>query len=189
MDYNYFVMRNNVQEGPYSQKEILEMALPANTLVWREGMSDWKKIFQVPELKPGITPPVFNQEEKLSAWDYYLKCLKNYANFNGRARRKEYWSFFLFNFLVSFVLQLLMIFAEFEYLDGLYILAYILLLIFGLGVILPGIAVTVRRLHDIGKGGEWIFLGLVPIVGGIVLFIWFLKEGEPTQNRFGDKTK
>ena len=90
--------------------------------------------------------------------NYYLDVLKNhYADFNGRARRKEYWMFTLGNLIVAVVIGVVAGLIKFPLLVSLY----------GLAVLVPGLAVCVRRLHDIGKSGWWVLIGLVPVIGGI----------------------
>jgi uncharacterized membrane protein YhaH (DUF805 family) len=113
--------------------------------------------------------------------DYYLTALKKYAVFNGRARRKEYWYFVLFNFLISLVLRiiddLLGLTGEgsgLGLLGGLYSLA----------VFIPGIAVGVRRLHDTGRSGWCLLVALVPIVGVILLIISLAEGSEPGPNKY-----
>ena len=98
--------------------------------------------------------------------NWYLQALKNYANFNGRARRKEYWYFALFNFIVAFVLGFIdgmtgSVSSEggIGLLGGIYTLA----------VLIPGFAVSVRRLHDTERSGWWLLIALVPLIGAIVL--------------------
>lgn len=117
---------------------------------------------------------------------WYLKCWKQYADFSGRARRKEYWMFVLFNIIVAIIAGII---------DGVLglINPEIGLGIFGglysLAVLIPSIAVAVRRLHDIGKSGWYYLLGLIPIVGTIVLLIWFCTEGEHGVNKWGEDPK
>lgn len=118
--------------------------------------------------------------------EWYLKVLKNYVGFSGRARRKEYWMFVLFNIIfavVAMILDNVLGLASKEYgygpIYGLYALA----------VFLPGLAVSVRRLHDIGKSGWWLLIALIPIVGAIMLIIWDVREGERGDNRFGPDPK
>lgn len=86
---------------------------------------------------------------------WYLKVLGQYAQFDGRARRKEYWFYALFNFIVSLLLTLIGRLIHLNWLDYLY----------GLLVFIPTLAVTVRRLHDTGRRGWWILLELIPIIG------------------------
>ena len=114
--------------------------------------------------------------------NWYLKCLKQYADFSGRARRKEYWMYVLFYMIIAIVVHVIDVMLgwvtpEFEMgvLGGLYSIC----------MFIPGLAVSVRRLHDIGKSG-WNFLFiLIPLVGAVVLLIWFCKEGERRGNAWG----
>ena len=112
--------------------------------------------------------------------DWYLTVLKKYAVFSGRARRKEYWYFVLFNLLISFVLSII---------DGVINFGGggigILYSIYSLAVFIPGLAVTVRRLHDIGRSGWWLLLVLIPVIGWIVLFVFFISGSQPGPNQYG----
>jgi uncharacterized membrane protein YhaH (DUF805 family) len=102
-------------------------------------------------------------------------CLTNYVAFAGRARRSEYWYFFLFTVIVSLALDL----AGFDQVS----------MFFSLVTLLPGLAVGARRLHDTDRSGWWLLLFFVPIVGWIVLIVWFVKTGTQGANRFGDDPK
>lgn len=111
--------------------------------------------------------------------DWYLTVLKKYAVFSGRARRTEYWMFFLFNFVFSLVLT---------FVDGL--LGTVFLgVIYGLAVLIPGIAVTVRRLHDTGRSGWWILIGFIPLIGMIVLLVFTLLDSQKSDNEYGPDPK
>ncbi len=112
--------------------------------------------------------------------EWYLKVLKNYATFTGRARRKEYWMFVLFNIIAGIVLFIL------DFIIGTYFVLYGL---YGLGIIIPSLAVTVRRLHDTGKSGWWILICLVPIIGGIWLLVLLIIEGTAGDNPYGPSPK
>jgi len=113
--------------------------------------------------------------------EWYLRVVKdNYANFGGRARRKEYWMFVLFNML--FVFAALVV----DYILGTFPLLYVLYI---LGIILPSIAVTVRRLHDVGKSGWWYFIVLIPIIGAIWLLVLLCTDGTPGANSYGPSPK
>lgn len=114
--------------------------------------------------------------------EWYLKVLKNYANFNGRARRKEFWMFILINFLISTGLQIILGMISPE-------LMLIVVGLYSLGVLIPSIAVGVRRLHDINKSGWWYFIGLVPLIGGIWLLVLFATEGTSGENEYGHDPK
>lgn len=120
--------------------------------------------------------------------NWYLKVLKQYFDFNGRARRKEYWMFVLFNMIIGVVL------GFFDGLLGLQIgsgaqAVGVIGLIYSLAVLIPGIAVCVRRLHDIGKSGWMILIAFIPIVGGIWLLVLMCKDGDPGNNEYGPNPK
>jgi len=117
--------------------------------------------------------------------DWYLKVLMNYFGFDGRARRKEYWMFTLFNIIVAFVLGFIDGLAGLEAGAGLGMLG----LLYTLAVLIPGIAVGVRRLHDRDKSGWWLLIAFVPVLGAIVLLVWFVMEGDRGANRFGPDPK
>ena len=102
--------------------------------------------------------------------------LKNYCNFEGRANRPEYWWFFLFNFIVSIIFSILTKYGIFF---------TVLSCVYSLALLLPGLGVCVRRLHDINKSGWAIFISLIPIIGVIILIVWLAKEGDPTENQYG----
>ena len=116
--------------------------------------------------------------------NWYLQALKKYADFSGRARRKEYWFFFLFNLIVSIVLGVIdsmlgLGAAGVGILSGLYSLA----------VIIPSIAVGVRRLHDINKTGWWILIAFIPLIGILVLLVFALMSGTHGDNEYGPDPK
>jgi uncharacterized membrane protein YhaH (DUF805 family) len=117
--------------------------------------------------------------------DWYLKVLKNYVGFSGRARRKEYWMFTLFSLIVAVVLAIIDGMGGFMTDSGMGLLG----LLYSLAVLLPSIAVSVRRLHDIDKSGWWLLLILVPLIGAIVLLVFAVMEGTRGDNRFGPDPK
>ena len=118
--------------------------------------------------------------------DWYVKVLKNYATFSGRARRTEYWMFVLINLIVAAVLYGLGAAFKGGALGGLFTALYV---IYALGVLIPGFAVLFRRLHDTGRSGWWWLISLVPFVGGIILIVFAATEGTHGPNRFGDDPK
>jgi uncharacterized membrane protein YhaH (DUF805 family) len=118
--------------------------------------------------------------------NWYVQVLKKYADFSGRARRKEYWMFVLFNIIISLGLTIV------DFMIGTYSLAHgigLLGSIYALAILIPGIAVTVRRLHDTDRSGWWILIVLIPVVGPIVLLVFMLIDGTPGPNRFGPSPK
>ena len=112
--------------------------------------------------------------------NWYLEVLKKYTVFNGRSRRKEYWMFFLFNVIIACVLG---------FIEGIVGGPGVLGAIYSLAVLIPGIAVSVRRLHDTARSGWWLLIGLVPLIGVIVLIVFMAQEGDPGDNPFGPNPK
>lgn len=112
--------------------------------------------------------------------NYYLSCLKeHYADFKGRARRKEYWMFVLFNIIASAILSVIGSLIHCGWISYLYSLA----------VLIPSLAVLVRRLHDTGRSGWWILISLVPLVGGIWLLVLLCLDSQPEANNWGINPK
>jgi uncharacterized membrane protein YhaH (DUF805 family) len=118
--------------------------------------------------------------------DYALMPLRRYADFNGRSRRKEYWSYTLLIIAAVIVLSLIEgVLGMSGMVAGVYGPLTMLLL---LGTLVPSLAAGVRRLHDQDKSGWWMLLGLVPLAG-LVLLVFFLLEGTRGENRFGPDPK
>jgi len=112
--------------------------------------------------------------------EWYVKVLQNYTVFEGRARRKEYWMFVLVNLIISIAIGIVeAIISSGDILSGLY----------GLAVLIPSLAVGARRLHDIGKSGWWQLIALIPVVGWIILIVFFCTEGEAGENQYGVNPK
>ena len=112
--------------------------------------------------------------------EWYLKVLRQYADFNGRARRKEYWMFILINILIS-IAVIFMDFILFNAEVG-YGFLYVL---YSLGMFIPSLAVAVRRLHDVNKSGWWFLILFIPIIGSIWLLILVFTDGTPGANQYG----
>lgn len=117
--------------------------------------------------------------------EWYLKVLKNYADFSGRARREEYWMYTLFNVLAMLVLGGVF-FGIAMALDAPAIIFLVYLYVFA--TLIPTLAVVVRRLHDTGKSGWWILLNFVPF-GNIVLLVFLCTDSEHGKNKWGDNPK
>jgi uncharacterized membrane protein YhaH (DUF805 family) len=105
----------------------------------------------------------------------YLKVLRQYTDFAGRARRKEYWMFTLVSVIVSILLAIL------DTALGTGLLG----LLYSVAVLVPGLAVGVRRLHDTGRSAWWLLIALVPLIGAIVLVVFFATDGERRPNFYG----
>lgn len=126
--------------------------------------------------------------------NYYLSALKKYAVFSGRARRSEYWYFVLFNFIFSIVAMLIdkMLGSTFTFntINGPMALPYgYCYLIYALFVVIPGLAVLVRRLHDVGKSGWFILISLIPLVGAIWLLVLACTDSVSGPNKYGPNPK
>lgn len=118
----------------------------------------------------------------------------NYANFSGRARRSEYWFFYLFNMIAVFVFIIIgaligAIFGGGEGAVGGLGFGYILYLLYALAAFIPSIAVTVRRLHDTNRSGWNILWCLLPCVGAIVLLVFMVQDSYPGDNQYGENPK
>ena len=103
--------------------------------------------------------------------EWYLKVVRdNYANFSGRARRKEYWMFVLFNIIISMVLGFIFPMLQ---------------VVYSLAVLIPGFAVAVRRMHDVGKSGWFFLVGFIPIIGSIWIIFLMCKDSDSSDNAYG----
>lgn len=106
--------------------------------------------------------------------DYFIGALKKYADFSGRARRKEYWMFILIYIIINVVLAVL----------GLNVISMLV----GLGLLIPSISIAARRLHDTGRSGWWQLIALLPLIGFIVLIVFLVQDGQET-NDYGVNPK
>lgn len=111
--------------------------------------------------------------------EWYLKVLRQYVDFTGRARRKEYWMFTLVNVIISLVLAII---------DNLLTIG-LLGLLYSLAVLLPSLGAGVRRLHDTGRSGWWLLIGIIPLIGWIVLIVFLATDGERQPNAYGPDPK
>lgn len=109
---------------------------------------------------------------------WYMDALKNYVNFSDRACRSEYWMFFLFNIIICFVLLII---------EGMIGGPGVLANLYSLAVLIPGLAVSVRRLHDTDKSGWWLLVGFVPLLGALLLLIFFVQAGTSGPNSYGQE--
>ena len=144
-----------------------------------DGEFEWNMQPQMQGMPSGGRPA-----DMMPIMDATISCFQQYVGFSGRASRSEYWFFNLTFFIAAMgllILTLVSLFVANALAGFMSFLSFVLYL----GCFLPLLAVSVRRLHDLGKSG-WLFLiGLVPIVGGILLFVWFVSEGDPYENEYG----
>jgi len=118
--------------------------------------------------------------------NWYMQALKRWNDFNGRSRRKEYWFFLLFNVMAAAVLSIIDMFTgTYNATTGIGLLSGI----YALVMLVPGIAVTIRRLHDTGRSGWWILIALVPIIGGIWLLVLMVLDSHKEPNQWGPSPK
>ena len=121
---------------------------------------------------------------------WFLKCLKQYADFKGRARRREYWMFYLFcTLIITAIVLAIMFITVFASTQGLGSSLVLVLQIVNLLMVLPYLAVTVRRLHDVGKSGWMWFIQLIPLIGGIWLLVLLVTDSQPGTNKYGPNPK
>lgn len=112
--------------------------------------------------------------------EWYISVLKQYAVFEGRARRKEYWMFSLFNFVIAIAITVVeSVIGTGGIIYGLYALL----------ILIPSIAVSVRRLHDTGRTGWWLLIAFIPLVGTIILLVFLVLDSEVESNDYGDNPK
>lgn len=117
--------------------------------------------------------------------NWYIEALKKYAVFSGRARRREYWMFFLVNMIIAIILGIIEGVIDSSPESNRSVLSTL----YGLGIFLPSLAVGVRRLHDTGRSGWWTLVGVIPIIGAIVLLIFMAQDSQSGNNEYGPNPK
>ncbi len=122
---------------------------------------------------------------------YYIDVLKKYAVFSGRARRKEYWMFVLFNVIFAVIASILdgLLGTTIKGATGTSFGFSFIYVLYILAVLIPSLAVGVRRLHDTGRSGWMMLVGLIPIIGAIWLFVLMVLGGNPGENKYGPNPK
>lgn len=111
---------------------------------------------------------------------WYVGVIKKYAVFSGRSRRKEYWMFTLINIIIFIVIAAIEGFAGSP---------GIIATIYYLAVLIPSLAVGIRRLHDTGRSAWWLLIGLIPFIGGIIFIIILVLDSQPGENKYGPNPK
>lgn len=190
-----WIARDGKKFGPFAEPVVRDQyakgKVLAGDLVWKDGMAKWEPASQVLAVAapfaaepafppPPLVPPVAGGGAgavKEPVW--FLEPLRKYATFSGRARRMEYWMFSLAVFIGS------LLFAVVDVAFGTAVLG----IVFALAILLPALAVTVRRLHDTGRSGWWLLIALVPFAGPIVLLVFACLDSEPGENQYGPNPK
>ncbi|MBM2885409.1 DUF805 domain-containing protein [Chromobacterium phragmitis] len=122
------------------------------------------------------------EPEKRITMHWYFSVLSKYAVFSGRARRQEYWYFALTNLIISLMLLVIqhrVLGSQSEWLTNIYLLA----------LLLPSLAVSMRRLHDIGRSGWWMWIMFIPVVGVLILLVFHCQDSQAGSNQYGPSPK
>ena len=120
--------------------------------------------------------------------DWYLEVVKKYAVFTGRARRREYWMFTLINSLVIVGLVFISTFTAGTR-SSVSEMTVVVAIGYYIGIILPALGVSIRRLHDTGRSGWWLLISLVPLVGSILVLVFMVLDSQPGPNQYGSNPK
>lgn len=120
---------------------------------------------------------------------WFLKGLKQYADFSGRARRQEFWMYMLFYSIFGIILYGVAVIGMAMQSEGIILLGMGIYILYTLALLVPTLAITVRRLHDTGRSGFWYFIGFVPLVGGIILLVFCCLDSENGNNQWGSNPK
>lgn len=200
----YYLDNQNKTQGPVSLKDLISLMVAGHiqptTLVARSGDTAWLPLSSVlyaanggAETSTAAVTSNAGYHDGMGLWDIFkLSLTKNYANFSGRATRREYWMFqlagILFGFLFGLTLGILS--GVLSLTDE--SLAFVALLptyVYPLAILIPSLGLFVRRLHDTGRSGWMILLSLIPFVGPIVLFIFTLQDSQRGTNAYGPSLK
>ena len=112
--------------------------------------------------------------------EYFMEAMRRYADFNGRTRRKDFWMFILFYVIF---------YAACAVVDGVIGTAPIVTSLFSLAMLIPSISIAARRLHDTGRSGWWQLIALIPLIGGIVLLVFYVLDSHEGENDYGPNPK
>ncbi len=193
-EQQWYYAVDGASQGPIGQTEfdtlIANGTIRPNTLVWREGMDDWLPLGQMPGASiPALPPraPSFGGDnparDDASTFIGALKDgLSRYVDFRTRSNRPQYWYFFLWTLIIGLLSSILDSILGTGTAEG----GGIINGLSSLALLLPSLAVAVRRLHDTGRTGWWLLLIIVPIIGWIVLLVFYCLKGEEHPNRWGN---
>jgi len=192
-DWYYAV--DGASQGPINQRDFDALVgngtIRPDTLVWQEGMDDWLPLGQMPGAKVPIMPPrapsLGGQSPARDDASTFIGALKDgfsrYVDFSTRSNRPQFWYWFLWSLILGFVTGSI---------DGILGTGMegmgLINSLFSLAIFLPSLAVAIRRLHDIGRTGWWYLLIFVPILGWIVLIVFYCTKGEEHPNKWGNPT-
>ena len=217
----WHIEQDGQAKGPYTDDQLKALCeanvVRAKTLVWRQGYAKWLPLaesdfpFKGAATSGGArneAPPTAVQQftwagpkgdalENLSMWHYFARCTTSrYVQFRGRATRKEYWSFVLFNWFALMLAALVGLLIDYaignlssESSQHAPIAMLVMLMLMFAGLWLPHLAAMVRRLHDAGLSGWLVLISLFPYLGGIVVLVLLLLPGEAADNTHGPATR
>lgn len=204
----WYYVDGNDRKGPLSADQIAALqaagVINDTTLVWTDGMTGWTPLADTPLHAGPSFPPIPGApsyaggdagaiyDPPVSGFVQALStCFRKYVTFSGRANRPEFWWFTLLVVLGASLSTTLdgAVFRPDEYLEfgirfGLHTY-WPLNSLFSLLIFLPSLAVSIRRLHDTDRSGWWVLLHFIPLIGTIILIVWFCGRGTPGRNRFG----
>lgn len=183
----YYISTDGVkQQGPFDEETLkanyAQGIYPAMTMVWTEGMSEWKPIGAIFTDVPSAPVLLSTDCSYSNPFSAIVNMFKHYADVKGRATRKEYWMSALGYILFFILFQTSAIMIGSTLLVG-------LCLLFQLASIVPMISLQVRRLHDIGKSGWFILIGATPMIGGIILIVFYCIDSQRGTNGYGPSEK
>lgn len=200
---DYYIIHNGQQVGPMPKEQLVSYGLCPTSKVWCEGMPNWADASTVPDLQSilypqqppmpypphqggyqqphygGAQPQINSNLQQVSFGDAIKICFNKYADFEGRARRSEFWWWRLFLAIVNMALQMVVTFTF----GG----ATIFVLLVSFALLIPDLAVGARRLHDTGRSG-WLQLLMLTCVGFIPLIIWWCEDSQG-DNEYGPSPK
>lgn len=206
----YYIMYQGQVTGPMTREQIFAYGVNRDTMVSADG-GEWRPLYAYPELMELLaSQPAVNQADSYrSSYGFQRQVgfgeavkagFSNYFNFSGRASRSEFWWWMLFSWIVSWLFSSFLmpdytsvvlgssgdpeaIMSAFE--DIFLSPGYIVNCLISLALFIPCLSVTVRRLHDIGRSGWWVFLYFIICVGPIILLVWYCKASQDGENQYG----
>jgi uncharacterized membrane protein YhaH (DUF805 family) len=197
-----WISKNGQNLGEFELPEVYQMLIRGqiaqDDLAWQDGLSDWVPVGTLPCVSAGSPPRPTQSQLVINSlgtnpflWFFY--SLKNYANFKGRARRREWWSFWFMHSIPYIPMALVSGFIDTSHGPEIstmqsmfFLLIVIFTIVYWLAMITPFLSVTTRRLHDIGMSAWWLLLVFTPCIGGLFLTVCAFIPGKKLPNKYGD---
>lgn len=195
----FYVAVGTQHTGPFTLEQLAQQNLTPETLVWNDTMPNWTPAGQVAELRSLFyaqqPTQTYHQQPYQQEQGYQRpvgfgeaigRFFSRYAEFYGRSSRSEFWFAWLFTVLVNVGFIVLANILLFSGAIGVSTLLCIIYGIFNIAIIIPQLAICWRRLHDTGRSGGWWFIGLIPLIGSIILLVYFCQASQPYENEYGE---